>query len=160
MREVMEGVDLVSFGAAPANGEGSLFRIRNVMLTGAGGGYASWIEPYTKKIGEADADEWLPAADVNEDGSRNGEEYIAGTDPTRSEDRLEARLKNDPLQLTWETKEGRLYTVWRADTPDAPYENLTPGEPVVGDGATHTMPLSDFSERLHAVYHIRVTLPQ
>lgn len=90
------------------------------------------------------APEAAPGTDADGDGLDNGEEYLAGTDPTRAQSLLkidDVTLDAGGSRVRWESVSGKSYQVYsRVDLTGAPWQP-------VGSPVTATGPVSEYLDK-------------
>jgi hypothetical protein len=106
-----------------------VYRLDDFMLAGPGQSYAAWMEqfprPQNHGMGNCSI---LPEADLDGDGVRNRDEYVAGTSAGNSGDffKLSVEQRGPGARLWWKVSPGRRYQVWKTDTLARPFVPITP----------------------------------
>lgn len=96
--------------------------------------YGAWLSERWEKTPE-----WLPReGDEDGDGATNWEEYVADTDPTDAEERLEARIRVEDGRVAVEAvpaNAGRMYRILgKKELADGTWTEVDPASNLVRDG--------------------------
>ncbi|MDF7807747.1 lamin tail domain-containing protein [Pontiellaceae bacterium B12219] len=121
-------------------------------------GLSSWNVPVSADIdNDQMPDYWEYACfkglvdaniDSDSDGQNNLQEYIAGTIPTDNSSFFSVQTFNPPT-LSWNAVEGRTYSIFRAESLDAPFEKIA---------SVTNSPFYDASLNMeHSMYFYRIT---
>ena len=135
LRDLLADVTQLAFGVRPgAMPEAQLFRIKQISLRGSGPGYGSWIAPHEALHG-GEANSWLPGADRSGNGIMNADAFTAGLDPADASDLFTINgWAQQPPQLTWLSRTGRVYSVWRSHDLSEDFTPVEGYEDIVGTG--------------------------
>jgi len=99
------------------------YRVDDFLLAGPGVDFAAYMAQYPASGGDLQAHR-LATGDLDGDGSDNYSEWVAGTSAGDGTEQLVLRLEREGegARLRWNSKPGRVYRVWKADSPQGPYE--------------------------------------
>ena len=153
----IENIGEVLIGTSRGSGEGEqIYRLRNVVLRGSAQGYANWMQTYINRHGGSFA-EWMPGADYSGDGDANSVSHITGNDPADPTDKLMMRLSFSPLAVHWNSKLGRLYSVWHSSFNDDGFVKVSESG-IAGTGSEISFTIGDDPSHQASVYKIKVKL--
>lgn len=94
------------------------YRLDDFQLIGPGTDYSIWIDQYADGTGVGKQNK-LPRGDLDDDGLANWDEWIAGTPADSANEQFTVRIQTTGAstatvaQLTWDSHEGRRYSVLR-----------------------------------------------
>ena len=119
-------------------------------VDGPGRTYADWAAVHFTPEELADPAISGQAADADDDGLTNGQEFLAWTDPNREDSVLRIQSVSqvpDGIELGWDSVAGRFYRVALSDSMAGPFLPLA--EPILATDGNGKATLSvDFQDRL------------
>jgi hypothetical protein len=133
----------------------------NVRVSKAPEAYWSWLAGYLNPSQLGDETIAGKPADADGDGQSNWNEFLALTAPNDPVSRFQALVAEPPgpagFVVTFPTRSGRIYQVWRTENPAAPGAWAPVGEVIQGDDSvrSHTDPAATPA----AFFRVSVGLP-
>ena len=150
------GVEIVQ----PPNGNKAVvYRLDDVELRGVGPDFAATMEALTNYPGYGTGDRSvMSGADLDGDGSRNVDEWVAGTSAANPNDRFRVSIGQGPdkaARLSWASAAGRKYQVWSTEDLAAGFMPVSPKL----DAPTNSYDVTGSNGTIKAFYRITVEKP-
>jgi hypothetical protein len=157
LREVTAiGVEIIQ----PADGNKAVaYWLDDFELKGVGTEFAGQMESLTNYPGYGSGDRSvMPGADLDGDGTRNVDEWVAGTSAGDANDRFRVAIERGAAhtpRLKWTSATGRKYQVWSTDDLQAGFKP----EGVKLDAPTNVYELPGTNGSIGVFYRITVEKP-